>query len=233
MKQRDYPCRITPIFVSLLLPFIAKSSSWSSSSSSSSTAWKGAPWQTRNDGLLEQLRYNDLPPTVFSPTGRLHPVERTMEQVRDPQSNVVVAICCQDGMLTLSTIPTSPYLNTTSTTTMIQGEPLTNNNENSSNNNNNETTDTSLVLLQTDDTLPIMDLSPSVVAVTAGKPLDSQVLRLRLQSMAQQLMEDDLDLPSIHDQTLATKLARALADRLQIQTQKTNTRQGPLLAVSA
>ncbi len=182
----------------------------------SSSPWKGAPWQSRDDGLLEQQRYNELPPTVFSPTGRLHPVERTIEQIRDLQSNLVVAVHCQDGMLILSTVPLSPYLNTTITSLR------------------NDSTTASLFLIQNEesnDTMPIVDLSPTVVAATAGKPLDSQVLRLRIQAMSQELLEDDPDLP-VKDELLATKLARSLADQLQIPTQKTNTRQGPLLAVS-
>lgn len=218
--------------------------------SSSSSPWKGAPWQSSGEdsqALLEQLRYNDLSPTIFSPTGRLHPVERTMEQIRQPdaRSNLVVALHCRDGMLMLSTVPLSPYLNTTIT-------PLNNNNNNnnSENDENDNTTETgsttALFLIQNEDstdestsesfssTLPIVDLTPGILGATAGKVLDCQVLRLRMQALAEQLVEDDLDQTTTKcDAILVSKLARMLADQLQVPTQKTNSRQGPLLASAA
>jgi 20S proteasome alpha/beta subunit len=185
-----------------------------------------------------------MSPTIFSPTGRLHPVERTMEQVRQPdaRSNLVVALHCQDGMLMLSTVPLSPYLNTTIT-------PFHNNHNNTNITSEKTTTTTttptaSLFLVQNEDdtsadaaattTLPIMDLTPGIIGATAGKALDCQVLRLRMQALVQQLVEDDLDQRtfSSDDETLVSKVARTLADQLQAPTQKSNSRQGPLLAVS-
>jgi hypothetical protein len=217
-------------------------------SSSSSPPWKGAPWQSSSSGgdgsqsLLEQLRYNDLSPTIFSPTGRLHPVERTMEQVRQPdaRSNLVVALHCQDGMLMLSTVPLSPYLNTTITPLHDKNNSSTTNNTLSSGEMATPTT-ASLFLVEnveddsdqaTTTTLPIVDLASGIIGATAGKALDCQVLRLRMQALVQQLVQDDLDqtAPS-SDGSLVSKVARTLADQLQTPTQNTNSRQGPLLAV--
>lgn len=146
-------------------------------------------------------------------------------------------------MLMLSTVPLSPYLNTTIT-------PLNNNNNNnnSENDENDNTTETgsttALFLIQNEDstdestsesfssTLPIVDLTPGILGATAGKVLDCQVLRLRMQALAEQLVEDDLDQTTTKcDAILVSKLARMLADQLQVPTQKTNSRQGPLLAV--
>ncbi len=119
------------------------------SSSSSLSAWKSAPWQGQEGGgedssssslLLEQLKYNGLSPTIFSPTGRLHPVEKTMEEVKASSSNnVVVALVCQDGILMLSTVPLSPHLNTT---TILTGTstPLSLAENNHSNNNTTHST---------------------------------------------------------------------------------------------
>lgn len=193
------------------------------SSVDASSSWKNAPWQTKDNAVLEEKRYKGLSPTIFSPTGRLHPVEKAMEEVCDPQSNLVVALSCEDGILIFSTIPLSPHLNTTST-------PLS-----------DETNEkqSSLFLLESADEefssnniLPIIDLGPGVLGATAGKPSDSQVLRMRLKSMAQQVVDDDLD--DKHTlQISVPRLARQMADLLQAPTQKTNGRQGPLMSVSS
>ena len=252
-------------------------------SSSSSSAWKSAPWQGQEGGggdssssssssslLLEQLKYNDLSPTIFSPTGRLHPVEKTMEEVKASSSgnNVVVALVCQDGILMLSTVPLSPHLNTT---TILTSTPLRSIETNHSNNNTTHSTNhddqvmgTSLFLSGTTSAedestghstssttlsssiLPIVQLGPGIVGATAGKMGDSQVLRMRLEAMAQQQpwMDEDDDEDDDHDDNntkvwdnrgklhgWVPKLARQLADLLQGPTQKTSGRQGPLLSV--
>lgn len=257
MRQRitanwERRCLLLILF-QILFPALISSSS---SSSSSSPPWKGAPWQSfRDDGnaLLEQLRYNEMSPTIFSPTGRLHPVERTMEQVRQPdaRSNLVVALHCQDGMLMLSTVPLSPYLNATSITP-LHNTSTTTSDADDDNNNVTDATITptaSLFLVHNNDDgdsthmdadgnvtpLPIVDLAPGMIGAAAGRVLDCQVLRMRMQALAQQLIDDDLDqtpsTTSSSDPLLVSKVARLLADQLQGPTQKTNGRQGPLLAV--
>jgi hypothetical protein len=145
-----------------------------------------------------------------------------MEEVKDLQSNLVVALCCQDGIVMLSTVPLSPHLNTTTT-------PLVDE--------NNRTIGSSLFLIEnvpgdeSSNTLPIVDLGPGVLGATAGKQGDSQVLRMRLEAMAQQSVDVDLD-DQIVSELSVPKLARKMADLLQVPTQKTNGRQGPLLSVS-
>ena len=94
--------------------------------------------------------------------------------------------------------------------------------------------------------LPIVQLGPGILGATAGKPGDSQVLRMRLEAMAQQqpwMDEDDDDDDKEDDDNndintkvwesrgWVPKLARQLADLLQGPTQKTSGRQGPLLSV--
>jgi 20S proteasome alpha/beta subunit len=200
--------------------------------SASSPSWKSAPWQANDESLLERLRYNELSPTVFSPTGRLHPVERVMEEVRDLQSNLVVSLCCQDGILMLSTVLLSPHLNTTIP------QWIDDDNHHHNHNNNNQTiigissliVETSSEETNTNDTTPILELGPGVVGATAGKPGDSQVLRMRLEAMALQLVEDDLD-DHVLSKVSVPRLARQMADLLQGPTQTTNGRQGPLLSV--
>ena len=159
-----------------------------------------------------------------------------MEQVRqaDGRSNLVVALHCQDGMLMLSTVPLSPYLNTS----II---PMDNNKPSNDINGTDAATTSSLFLVQNEisdtgcevgtTTLPIVDLTPGIIGAAAGKVLDCQVLRLRMQALVQQLIEDDLDQATKSDGILVSKVARLLADQLQVPTQKTTARQGPLLAV--
>jgi len=205
--------------------------------------------------MLEQSTYNDLEPTIFSPTGRLHPVERTMEQVREshPRNNLVVALQCQDGMLMLSTVTLSPYLNTTVTPFDSSSSSSSNSNSSSSSSSSstrsgmdtNTSASSSLFIISNESSesdekdndaasmiLPIVDLTPGVLGATAGQPLDSQVLRLRLQSLAHSLVQDDLDqIEPRSDSLSVSKLARQLADQLQVPTQRSNPPSGRLLAV--
>ena len=146
-----------------------------------------------------------------------------MEEVRDPESNLVVVLKCNDGVVTFSTVAISPHLNTTIVQRAEEDD--------------DRVVATSLFLNDEEregysNTLPIVDLGPGLLGVTAGKPGDSQVLRMRLEAMAQQMVDDDLDDRKAAAAPIA-RLARQLADYLQIPTQKTIGRQGPLLSVSS
>lgn len=72
--------------------------------------WLGSVSSTNGQGIDEAARYEELPPSVFSPTGRLHPVEAAVRagKVATPLSNLLVAIKCRDGLLVVSTYPVSP-----------------------------------------------------------------------------------------------------------------------------
>jgi hypothetical protein len=79
--------------------------------------YEGIPWQpspSNLESIDEASRYEALDPIVFSPTGRLHPIEAAVKASKaiTPLSNLVLAMRCRDGILIISTLPTSPYLET-------------------------------------------------------------------------------------------------------------------------
>jgi 20S proteasome alpha/beta subunit len=79
--------------------------------------YEGIPWQpspSNLESIDEASRYEALDPIVFSPTGRLHPIEAAVKasKANTPLSNLVLAMRYRDGLLLISTIPTSPYLET-------------------------------------------------------------------------------------------------------------------------
>ena len=80
-------------------------------------SYDSIPWQpppSDHHIIDEAARYEDLPPNIFSPTGRLHPVEAVSRASKapTPSSNLLVAMKCRDGLLVLSTFPVSPHLDT-------------------------------------------------------------------------------------------------------------------------
>ena len=88
-----------------------------------------APWQQSSSlgpSAKDEDIYGDKPLIVFWPGGRLHSVERAVaaaSSMEDPSSNLVVAISCRQGIVLVTTMPTSPHLDTsTSTTTESQNE---------------------------------------------------------------------------------------------------------------
>jgi hypothetical protein len=83
------------------------------------------PWQpspTNLQNIDEAARYEDMPPIVFSPTGRLHPVEAAVRASKTvtPLSNLLVAMRCRDGLVVISTLPISPHLDARIATTSIR-----------------------------------------------------------------------------------------------------------------
>ena len=73
------------------------------------------PWQTSPSdfqSIDEAARYEDMPPSVFSPTGRLYPVEAAVRasKATTPMSNLLLAMRCRDGLLVISTFPVSPHV---------------------------------------------------------------------------------------------------------------------------
>ena len=80
------------------------------------------PWQpspTNLQNIDEAARYEDMPPIVFSPTGRLHPVEAAFRASKavTPLSNLLVAMRCRDGLVVMSTLPVSPHVDARIATT--------------------------------------------------------------------------------------------------------------------
>lgn len=89
-----------------------------SSSKSSSEYYEDVPWSSGSDksSVLEASRYEEqFSPITFSPNGRLHQVEAAVKasKLLMPSSNVVIAMKCREGLVVFSTLPTSPFLNTT------------------------------------------------------------------------------------------------------------------------
>jgi 20S proteasome alpha/beta subunit len=125
-------------------------------------------------------------------------VERVQAAAKrdQPRANLVIAVTCNEGVVILSTLTTSPHLNTT----------------------------TSLFVPKNS---PIFELSPQIVAVMAGNAVDGQVLKLKVQLLAEQIIETQGDADNLR----ASELARRLADMLQVATQTIGGKGGPMLAV--
>lgn len=210
--------RIRPRFGLLLALWSLSLDHWgaTTASTASSSSWMGgdAPWQAGEDrrSILEESLYRERPPTTFSPTGRLHPVERILERTKDPISNLVLALRCKDGILVFSTLSTSPFLNTTTNNTLFSFGP-----------------DQEEEPAQGGSTLPIVTLSRKLVGATAGHPLDGQILRNKLHAFADQFLQEDDE--EEESRTQASEMARMLADHLQVPTQNMQARGGPMLAV--
>ena len=160
-----------------------------------------APWQSTPDSRsrVEESVYLDLPPTVFSPSGRLHSLE-TVVQAASLQGNLVLAMNCQNGTVIVSTVTLSPYLNYT--------QFLVWNDDDDEDDNNFCTT------------VPIFDLSPHLVAATAGNNIHGQVMKSKLHSCCQSLLKQQQE----HIQ--AGQLARFVADQLQVPTQTVGGKSG-------
>jgi len=177
-----------------------------------------APWQDPSRSVLQESQYNDLPPTVFAPGGRLFSVERMMQAVSNPQdssSNLIIAIRCRDGVVVVSSEPQSPYLHQ-----YRENRTAINETKNASG--------TPLLLEPERDSLlpsaPFCRLSPHLWGMTAGNAVDSQILRRRLQLHAEAFREALEDCqPHI--------ISRRLADNLQLSTQQAG--KGRILACCA
>jgi hypothetical protein len=207
--------------------------------SSSGGGYDGAPWQETSASTVqsatETSRYERFPPTVFSPTGRLHLVEAAAQASRavTPLSNVLIAMRCRDGLVVISTIPTSPFLNTTSVSATLDdkdGETGTSPTTPSSG-----AHDASLFLFDETcsgtSTCPLIDIHPCLVAGTGGNAVDGQLLRQYLVALGVSTLENqqsnggsllaESDFED-HDGTHVESavVAKRLANILQEPTQK-------------
>eukprot|EP00531_Pseudo-nitzschia_arenysensis_P012710 CAMPEP_0116147000 /NCGR_PEP_ID=MMETSP0329-20121206/17496_1 /TAXON_ID=697910 /ORGANISM="Pseudo-nitzschia arenysensis, Strain B593" /LENGTH=382 /DNA_ID=CAMNT_0003642849 /DNA_START=50 /DNA_END=1198 /DNA_ORIENTATION=+ len=189
-----------------------------SCSAASTSGYDAVPWQPPTDhtAIDEAARYQDFPVSVFSPTGRLFPVEAAVRASKQPTplSNLVVACNCKEGIIIVATLAISAHVDDAS----------------SSSSNSNST---SLLLDHDDNTVqgPIFDLDPCILGATAGNAVDNQILKQRLLGLTTVVDPND------DDEVSSGSLAKDLANQLQVVTQDIAASQkqklGRLLASTA
>lgn len=72
------------------------------------------PWVSNPDSKFPAEQYMEIPPSIFAPNGHLYSLEAVLqacEDDSDPSSNSVIAIRCADGVVLVTTMHKSPYLN--------------------------------------------------------------------------------------------------------------------------
>ena len=194
--------------------------------------WDYVPWldssssSSSSSEVLEASQYEEHL-QVFSPSGRLHFVEAAVKasRIRTPRSNVVIALHCRGGIVAVSTVPTSPYLDTTTSSSSSSSSPdrslfLFGENENGNQMSGNVVS-----------SVPIFDIHPYLIGATAGNAADGQILR---QTMIEISINEALESSSQSGPLSSSTMARALADRLQKPTQTaSNSLEGKLLASTA
>jgi hypothetical protein len=210
------------LFISSITSVLLKSAPAICESSSSSSSWSRLktareitassdlgggtpPWQSvsGSGAIQEQKKYDDVPPIVFSPTGRLHSIESAAKATTaafHPTSNLVIALTSKDGLVVISTVPMSPHLN-------------------------------SSLLLVNDTEVPVLThLSPSLAAATAGHTIDCQVMRHKIHRLVDSILgaKGDLTAPAllarriadnlqVATQTLGGKVGRMLVVSILVQ----------------
>jgi 20S proteasome alpha/beta subunit len=165
--------------------------------------------------LLEEKTYKDMPPIVFSGSGRLYSVEAVVAasvSKEDVSANLCVSIVCTDGIVILSTMTKSPHLELNVQDDDDDGIPL---------------------LLDEEEELlsiPCSQIAPGLFCATGGNAVESQLLRDKIHQIATSLYEradaGQLVTPS---RVSAAMVARQLADHLQRPTQTLSA--GSMLAV--
>jgi 20S proteasome alpha/beta subunit len=177
--------------------------------------------------VLEQEEYRDMGPTVFSPGGRLHSVERTVaaaSSLRDASSNLVIALTCRDGVVLVTTCNTSPHLDITTTTSSSSVD--------SDDEDETETAPLWVTRKGRHAVPPISRVAPEVFMVTGGNAVDSSILREKITRMAEATrQENDGGTPLVAASSVSCpSLARRVSDHLQSPTQ-TIGKAGRVLAV--
>jgi 20S proteasome alpha/beta subunit len=188
----------------------------------------------------EESIYADLPPTVFSPSGRLVAVERAVPRVTlpaDRSSSLVVSIRCRHGTVVVSSLPKSPYLydprNTENNGTATTGTP----NSTPANVTQSTTADVPLaILFNTSDSeswnrglpLPFCRLAPQLFGIAAGNAADAQLVRHRLLRIAHGFFLDG------HASSIpARAVARQWADECHYRTLQDGSDDARILACSS
>jgi len=209
--------------------------------SASASSYEGIPWQpslSSLENIDETSRYEELEPIVFSPTGRIHPIEAAVKASKavTPLSNLVLAIRCRDGLLVISTLPTSSYLDITTGCTDIEnkdnvnaatsaGNACIHSDNKSANSTVNGNFDNSSIfpsLFLFDETClttttgPILAIHPCIVVATAGNAVDNKVMRSRLFALGVNAIETQ---GFVEEDVRVDQVARDLANQLQMVTQ--------------
>jgi len=162
----------------------------SSSSKVSASSNVNVPWQT-SVSTVNDKDYKDLGVTIFAPSCRLISVEEAVTAIHsNPSSNTVLALKCRDGAVVVSTLPQSPYL-------LI--------------------TDPYEEQILSASSSPFLRLATNTeaIAVTAGNPVHSQQARQRVVALVKHVLRRNSDTSDA-----LGRLARQLADQLQVKTQK-------------
>ena len=183
----------------------------------------------------EAVPFQDLPPTVFAPNGRVYAVEDLVNAVTsdtDLSSNTLVVIKCKEGVVAVTSLPSSPYM---------QYDVLGNKDGGKESARIDKFDDTEearlllLLLLDDEETgenpaaiapfgLVNLAANATVLAVTAGNVVDAQVLRNIVLNTADQVRaEQGSDILSV--------VARKLADQRQLRTMEAGN--GRVLAAVA
>jgi len=174
----------------ILLSMISLAPSLSSKVSASSNV--NVPWQT-SVSTVNDKDYKDLGVTIFAPSGRLISVEEAVAAIHsNPSSNTVLALKCRDGAVVVATLPRSPYLLSTD---HYEDQ----------------------MILSTSSSSPFLRLATNTeaIAVTAGNPVHSQQARQRVVALVKHVLRKNSDTSDA-----LGRLARQLADQLQVKTQK-------------
>jgi len=186
------------------------------------------------ESVAEQKRFQDLPPTVFAPSGRLHMVEKVCAETTDPldtTSPLVVAILCNGGksVAVVSTTPISPHCSfdyqfMSDSNTTMHNTTLGN-------------YSAPLLLELMDDATPdplnpplLSMIGPSFLIGTGGNAAEAIALHIKIQQVVLSLIQQEAC--TVH--TIPTSLvARHVADMVQIPTQSVVDEDHPkMLAVS-
>ena len=239
-----YAAAIAASSTVMLVAAAASSSSSSSRSSppanidgdaATTNIYEGVPWQEQADLAsvepnINMKLYQDMPPIIFSPNGRIHQIEsaKTVSKMVSPMSNIVLALKYgggrnnkgRGGILILSTIPTSPYLQDIHEDYEDDDEDEHANDESNDEQNKNrdeKTEDRPTDIILTEDTRPpssslflfeetwreatttgqpIFGIHPDcegILAATAGNTVDNTLLRQRIIAVGEQAaMQDEV-----------------------------------------
>jgi 20S proteasome alpha/beta subunit len=231
----------TTIYLCCWFLYSFRSVSASTSAAATATTATTAPWQDTAT-QREPSPFGDhtaLPPNTFEPDGRLYIIEDLVHAVAsdtDPSSNTVVVALCQDGVVAVTSLPSSPYMSYENAEDFDDADET------------ETATSPSLLLLDTHElsvhptaVAPFCRVSfrtgkaaTPILALTAGNAVDGQMLRRRLLTVAESARYSDLSSSSSNnaDSDLSpARVARLLADQNQLRTMHFG--QGRILAAAA
>jgi 20S proteasome alpha/beta subunit len=182
----------------------------------------------------------EIPHYVFAPSGRLYTIEAICEAIeQDDNSNTVVVLQVAQGIVIVTTVPSSPYMKSFQQFVESEDkkgrhlgteEPLV------------EPGDDDLSLWLSEEDIGISPTvsapflrivgSDRILAITAGNPLESQILRSRLVEIAQHVHDEfgttssaadhhpDEAVEDFPHDEFFENVARQLADDNQLRTQQ-------------